>query len=278
MLPEQQAILLTEAPFTPMVSRERMTEVMFEAFSVPAMYVAVQSVLALCSAPGRTTGVVLDSGDGVTNCVPVYEGYTLPHAIQRTDLAGSDLTNYLTRMLLDRGYSFTTTAEQEIVRDMKEKLCYVAMDYEQEMSNTTMEYKYELPSGQVITVGNECFRCPEALFRPSLLGMEFPGVHEAIHNSITKCDVDVRKDLYANIILSGGSVKFPRIENRIMSEIRTLAPSNLRAVKIIAPPERQYSAWCGGAWIASLSCFQHMWITKQEYNEIGPPVVHQRCL
>lgn len=277
--PEEHPILMTEAPLNPKQNRERMTQIMFEVFNVPCLYVSVQGVLALYSS-GRTSGVVLDSGDGVSHTVPIYEGYAIPHAIQRIHLAGRHLTEYLRELLAKRGYSFTTAAELEIVRDIKEKMCYVVNNFDEELKaaedSHACEKNYELPDGRKILIGNERFKCAEILFTPGHANYELEGVHKYCYDSVMKCDVDVRRDLFQNIILAGGSTLFEGMGERMWQEIHQLAPSTNK-IKILAPPERKYSVWLGGSILASLSTFQTMWINKQEYDESGPAIIHRKC-
>jgi actin-related protein len=276
--PEEHPVMLTEAPANPKANREKMTQIMFETFNVPKLYISIQAVLSLY-ASGRTTGLVVDSGDGVTHTVPIYEGYALPHAVQRLDLAGRDLTEWMMKLLMERGeFRPTTTAEREITRDIKEKLSYVALDFDVEKARdvTEIEKTYQLPDGNIITIGNERFRCPEALFQPKFIGLEQQGIHDASFKTIQECDLDIRKDLYENVVISGGTTMFEGLAERLQKEIQAKAPSTI-TVEVEASEERKYSVWVGGSILSSLSTFQNMWITRDEYDESGPAIVHKKC-
>ncbi|KDO22129.1 hypothetical protein SPRG_10947 [Saprolegnia parasitica CBS 223.65] len=284
---EEHPVLLTEAPLNPAANRVKAAEVFFESFNAPAFFVSPQAVLSLY-ASGRTTGVVLDVGDGVTHVVPVYESFTLPHAITRMDVAGRDVTNYLQLLCRRAGYVFQTSAELEIVKEIKEKLCYVAFNPAKEeqlahaagdtpSSAAQASSEYRLPDGSVLNLGPEKFRAPEILFRPDLIGSEYTGVQDCLVHAILRSDMDLRKTLFSQIVLSGGSTLFPGFGDRLLSEVRKKAPKDIK-IRISAPPARQYSTWIGGSILASLATFKTMWITKAEYEEHGASIVHRKTL
>ena len=280
--PTKHAVLLTEAPLNPRINREKMAELMFEKFKVPALYVGIQAILSLY-ASGRTTGLVLESGDGVTQAFPVYEAYTIKQGIRRRNLGGSDVTAWMTKLLAEKDHVFNTTAEKEIVRDLKEKLCYVALDFDAEMKNaetsSEINRSYQLPDDNIITIGNERFRCPELLFKPYLNGYEYEGIDKLLFDSIINCDINARKDLYENIILSGGNTKFGGFADRIKKEITALAPPTMR-VKVVTLSdyyEAKDVVWVGGSILASLATFPQKAITKDEFEEAGAQIVHRKC-
>lgn len=279
--PEEHKVLLTEAPLNPKQNREKMCEIMFETFNVTATHVAIQAVLSLY-ASGRTTGLVLDSGDGVTHTVPIYEGYALPHAVQRIDLAGRDVTARMVKLLSEEGHpSFSTSAGKEIVRDIKEKLCYVAADPAKDRAehaaDDTLGKDFELPDGQSIKVKSSRFMAPEILFDPSLVGKEGSGMAQLVLDTVQACDIDVRKEMYKNIVLSGGTTMYTGLPERLAAEIKAKVPAAMTDnVKIVAPPERKYSVWIGGSILSSLSTFEAMWVTREMYDESGVGVIHQK--
>uniref|UniRef100_A0A0X3PJT9 Actin n=2 Tax=Schistocephalus solidus TaxID=70667 RepID=A0A0X3PJT9_SCHSO len=279
--PEEHQVLLTEPPLNPKANREKMAIIMFEHFQTPGMYVSLQSVLSLY-ATGRMSGLLVDSGDGVTHAIPIYEGYAVRSSVRRMDLAGRKLTEHLMTLLGERGYFFKTTSEKEIVREIKEKLAYVAEDFDKEIvraaTTSEVEKHYILPDGQTITVNNERFRCAEALLQPSHVGMEGPGMSEITFDALHSTDRSIHTELYQSIVLSGGSTMFPGLAERMSKDIRSLMPSKTKKLRIVAKPERKFSVWIGGSILASLSSFGKMWITKADYEEVGPEIVHRKCL
>ena len=285
--PQGRKVLLTEPPMNPLKNRENMCNVMFEKYNFGGVYVAIQAVLALY-AQGLSSGVVVDSGDGVTHIVPVYESVVLNHQTRRLDVAGRDVTRNLINLLLRRGYAFNRTADFDTVRQIKEQLCYASydLDFDTKLANetTTLDKNFELPDGRVIKIGSERFEAPECLFQPSLVDIEQPGVGEALFNTIQSCDVDIRSTLYKSIVLSGGSSMYPGLPSRLEKELKQLwftrvlknDPTRLDKfkVRIEDPPRRKHMVFIGGAVLANIMADkEHMWITKQEWEEQGPRIL-----
>ena len=276
---EGSNILLTEAPLNPIANRVLMAKTLFEKFGAGNMQISIQAVLSLY-ASGRTTGLIYDSGDGVTHFVPVYEGYALKQSIERIDIAGREITGFMAQLMADNNTKMKTTAEMEIVRQIKEALSYVAADFDQELDKYNKNPDenvsvYELPDGTKIPVFSEKFKAPELLFQPDLKKIEGLGVHETLYKSITKCDIDLRKSLYQNNVLSGGSTEIAGLPERLEKEVKDLAPLSSN-VKVVAPKERKYSVWIGGSILASLSSFRKCWISSESYNEGGDSLLRSQ--
>ncbi len=280
-LSEDHPVLLTEPPLNPKQNRDMAAQILFEQFNVPAVYMSIQAVLSLY-ASGRTTGIVLDCGDGVSHAVPVYEGFAVPSSIRRIDIAGRDVTEHMQLLLRKSGHVFHTSAEKEIVRIMKEKVSYVSIDPKKEEKDLhsgvwkaeKKEMEYQLPDGHKIKLGAERFRAPEILFEPELIGSEYPGVHQIVVDAINRTDMDLRKNLFGNIVLSGGSTLCKGFGDRLLHEVQRLAVKDMR-IKIFAPPERKYSTWIGGSILAGLSTFRKMWVSIDDWHE-NPDVVHTK--
>ena len=282
--PDDHNIILTDVPSNTPENREKMAYMMFEKFNVPGLYIAMTSVLAVYDA-GRTSGMAVDSGEIMTNFVPVYEGFAFPNAISKSETGGQILTDYLISLLTEKKYNINTTTKKLKINEIKERYCKVSYDFENEIREAgeegNLEERVKLPDGEEIILEIEKLKCPEALFRPNFLNksdMNMRGLHDECCASIQQIDVEIRKDLYSNIILSGGNTMFEGLPERLTKEIQKLTPSAAsNKVKVIALPERKYASWIGATILSSLSNFQCMWITRAEYKETGVSIVHKKC-
>lgn len=278
--PKAHPCLLTEHPVNPKANRERTTEIMFETFNVPSFYVGNRAVLSLY-AVGKLTGFSVVVGDSVFHGVPVYEGYSLRHTISRCDLAGRYITDFFCLLINHEcDVALYSSNEREMLKGIKEKFCFVALDYDKarkEAEQSSIHNAvYELPDGTTFTMGSQRFRAPEVLFQPNLVGLSCYGIHELILATLMRCDTDLRKELYQNICLSGGTAMIPGLPERLHKELTNLAPATVK-IKVDAAAEGKYSAWIGGSIFASLSSFQCMLIGRDEYEEYGPSIVNRKC-
>jgi actin-related protein 2 len=274
----------------PTQNQAKMLQNMFEVYGFEAAKVQIQAILVLY-AQGLLSGVVLDSGDGVTHLVPCWDGLVLPLLIKRMNVAGRHMTRYMIRLLQLRGYSMNRTADFETVRDLKEKLCYVGYDLDIEkklaLETTTLMQKYTLPDGRVIKLGSERFEAAEVLFNPQLIDVESPGVHEVLFNMIQDADIDLRPAFYKHIVLSGGSTMYPGLPSRLEKEVKALYLKNVLKgdekrlskfkLRIEDPPRRKHMVYLGGSVLADIMKDRpEFWITKKEWQEQGARIIGKK--
>ena len=266
-------VLFAVHPLFPHGDLKRLFELFLEQYQCMAFYPVLGSMLTLYSG-GFQTGLVIEIGDSITRIVPIYEGYKIDHAIRILDIGGRTLTRYMEKILGEKGYSADSSIRRELVRALKEKACFVSLDYKEDLKRVEQyEKQYSLPDGSTLSLSRERFEVPELLFNPSLELEEDP-LPEAIMDVIDMCDVDVRPDLLNNIFLSGGSSMFPNIKSRIIKELELELARRKRksqSIKIIAPSERVFSVWVGGSILSLLPEFQDHWITRAQYYENGIP-------
>jgi len=288
--PHEHKILLTEPPMNPIENKKKMVENMLEHYEFSHTKVSIQAMLVLY-AQGILTGVVVDSGDGVTHIVPVWEGICPPHLIKRLNVAGRHITRYLIKLLQLRGYSFNRSADFETVRQIKEQLCYIGYDLDVErklaLETTVLVKPYTLPDGRVIKVSSERYEAPEVLFNPGLIDIESPGLSDMLFNMIQEADVDLRPGFYKHIVLSGGSTMYPGFPSRLEKDIkerylqRVLKGDTARLEKfrlgIEDPPRRKHIVFLGGSVLADImSDKEEFWISRQEWAEQGERILSQK--
>lgn len=268
---EEHPVLLTEPPLNPYSNRDQLAQIWFETLRAPALYFTPSSVLSLY-ASGRTTGIVLDVGEGLTHALPIYEGLALPHAVVRSDVAGYEVTKALQKCLRQNGYPFGTTAEVEFVKQLKEEVCVLGTS---DGGGTKAVMDYRLPDGRMMSLtAQERTMPPNVLFDPTLIGSEEPGVADVLVNAIARSDMELRSKFYGQIVLAGGSTLIQGFGDRLLHELKQRTPST--KIRISAPPERLHSAYVGGSILASLSSFKGMWVSRAEYEEYGVNALHRR--
>lgn len=288
--PKEHKILLTEPPMNPKENQKKMLQTMLETYQFEAAKVGVQAMLVLY-AQGLLTGVVVDSGDGVTHIVPVWEGVVPQLLIKRLDVAGRHITRYLIKLLQVRGYNFNKSADFETVRQIKEKHCYIGYDLDVEkrlgLETTVLMQSYTLPDGRVIKLGAERYQAPECLFQPSLIDNEKKGMQETLFGMIQEADIDLRPAFYKHIVLSGGSTMYPGLPSRLEKEMRALYLKNVLKgdktrlskfkLRIEDPPRRKHMVFLGGSVLADIMKDRpEFWISKAEWAEHGDKIIGKK--
>ena len=304
--PDFPGVIMIQPTLNPSSQREKMISFMFDRYShCEKTYLTNQGTTGLL-ASGRTTGIVLSVGDGVTTAVATWEGYSTPAGKKRIEFGGTDVTHRLVNLINKNtdveniGIKFESDVDYQIINKMKEQLSYIALEYEKEINKKDNAYdnklmkQFELPDGKKISISKERFESTEILFDFSKININsssdnnengnengfagYDGIGHLIFDTIMKCPTDIRRDLFGNIILNGGVTMTENFRERLTKDMAKLTSNQPSLkVKIIAPPERKYSSWIGASILGSLSSFQEMWIERHEYEDAGQSIVHRKC-
>jgi actin, other eukaryote len=265
-------ILYTHHPLLSTEEKKRLFELFFDKYQVMGFYPILDSLLTMYSG-GFQTGLVVEMGASSIRIVPIYKGYMLTHAIEVIQIGGTVLDTFMFEQLQNAGFSTDSSVRREIGRVLKERACFVSLDYNEDKKHVKNK-DFRLPDGDMIELGLERFTVPELLFKPNLFNLEEKSLPDAILDVINKCDVDTRTDLLENIFLSGGSSVFPQLELRLQNELEIGIAQrgiDMRTPRIIAPKERFFSCWIGGSILASLPEFESSWVTRPQYYKGNIP-------
>lgn len=288
--PAETRLSISETPGLGEAPRAKIFEILFEKFNLPAIQTAPAGVLALYSA-GTQTGLAVDCGESTIHCTPVFEGMGMRKASRRIELGGRNVTEYLLRLLQRRGYDFNRSADFETVKGIKEMFCYAAAEPLKERKlaaeTTVLQRSMTLPDNNVCTIGSERFEATECLFNPHLIDVDNLGLSEQIWGSINTADMDTRRGLFENILLSGGSTMFPGLPTRIESDLKELFVAKSAqgdrsrlsrfSFKIKDAPLRKYAVFIGGAAYADMTAGDPaFWMTRKDWQEGGANAVNEK--
>ncbi|XP_004644977.1 actin-like protein 9 [Octodon degus] len=277
--PRDHPLLFSDPPFSPATNREQLLETAFEALRCPAAFVASQAVLSVY-AHGRVSGLVVDAGHGVSCAAPVFQGYPLPHAVERLDLAGSHLTAFLAEALRGAGWALGPR-HLDAVERIKHDHCFVASDFPRLQARPDAQSlrSVPLPDGRTLKLGKELFQGPELLFRPPQApGLPREGLPALAALSLRKLPAEARAAVARRVLLCGGSSLLAGFQARFRAELLCSLPQEARSVTVVvARPSRGCSVWIGGSVLASLSAFRSCWVLREQYEEQGPHVVYSKC-
>jgi actin len=265
--PEAHNVFLTESLFSSNADREKIAEIMFEKFGIFNIHLEPQPIMTLYSTP-KTSGIIIESGESMTQIVPVFENYIIPQGVRTIPIAGSEMTQNLFDILQPELKKHNVGNPLQISRKLKEKY----MEIDNGESNRNLMIPFELPDGNIINIGEERYNIPEEIFN----SVDKTSLQQIIYDCVNNIDIHLRKDIVSNIILGGGNTMIKGFTERLRSELKNIFKKDDETIKINAQAERLYSAWIGASVVCSIGNFQHMWLSKNDFEEVGHNIVYKK--